>query len=73
MNSRLGTTLVKWPSRDAIQRTMPFCFRVHYDLKVTAITDCFELFIEKPSSLLTKSCTWLQYKHYNTANYLISI
>ena len=73
MNSRLGTTLVKWPSRDAIQRTMPFCFRVHYGLKVTAIIDCFELFIEKPSSLLAKACTWSQYKHYNTAKYLISI
>lgn len=73
MNSRLGTTLVKWPNRDAIQRTMPFCFRVHYGLKVTAIIDCFELFIEKPSGLLAKACTWSQYKHYNTAKYLISI
>lgn len=72
MNSRLGTTLIKWPSRDAIQRTMPFCFRVHYGLKVTAIIDCFELFIEKPSSLLAKACTWSQYKHYNT-KYSISI
>ena len=73
MNSRLGATLVKWPSHDAIQRTMPFCFRVHYGLKVMAIIDCFELFIEKPSSLLAKACTWSQYKHYNTAKYLISI
>ena len=73
MNLRLSATLVRWPSRDAIQRTMPFCFRVHYDLKVMAIIDCFELFIEKPSSLLAKACTWSQYKHYNTAKYLISI
>ena len=73
MNSRLGTTLIKWPCWEAIQKTMPFCFRVHYDLKVTAIIDCFELFIEKPSSLLAKACTWSQYKHYNTAKYLIGI
>ena len=46
---------------------------MHYGLRVTAIIDCFELFIEKPSSLLAKACTWLQYKHYNTAKYLISI
>ena len=39
----------------------------------TSIIDCFEQFIEKPSNLLGKSCTWLQYKHYNTAKYLISI
>ena len=56
MNSRLGTTLIKWPCWDAIQRIMPFCFRVHYGLKVTAIIDCFKLFIEKPSSLLAKAC-----------------
>ena len=73
LNSRLGATLVRWPSRDAIQQTMPFCFRVHYGLKVMAIIDCFEIFIEKPSSLLAKACTWSQYKHYNTAKYLISI
>ena len=52
---------------------MPFCFRPNYGLKVTSIIDCFELFIEKPSNLLAKSCTWSQYKHYNTAKYLISV
>ena len=52
---------------------MPFCFQPHYGLRVTSIIDCFELFIEKPSGLLAKSCTWSQYKHYNTAKYLISI
>ena len=52
---------------------MPFCFRPNYGLKVTSIIDCFELFIEKPSNLLAKSCTWSQYKHYNTAKYLIAI
>ena len=52
---------------------MPFCFQTNYGLRVTSIIDCFELFIEKPSDLLAKSCTWLQYKHHNTAKYLISI
>ena len=37
------------------------------------VADCFELFIEKPSELLAKLCTWSQYKHYNTVKYLISI
>ena len=31
---------------------MLFCFHVHYGLKVVAIIDCFELFIEKPLNLL---------------------
>ena len=73
MNLKIGDILIKWPDREALQRTMPFCFRVHYGLRVTAIIDCFELFIEKPTNLLAKSCTWSQYKHHNTAKYLIAI
>ena len=73
MHSRMGDTLIKWPSRESLQRTMPFCFRAHYGLKVTAIIDCFELFIEKPSNLMARACTWSQYKHYNTAKYLIAV
>ena len=65
--------LIMWPDRESIRKTMPFCFQPHYGLRVTSIIDCFELFIEKPSDLLAKSCTWSQYKHYNTAKYLISI
>ena len=52
---------------------MPFCYRRHYGLRVVSIIDCFELFIEKPSNLLAKACTWSTYKHYNTAKYLISV
>ena len=65
--------LIMWPDRESITKTMPFCFQPHYGFRVTSIIDCFELFIEKPSDLLAKSCTWSQYKHYNTAKYLISI
>ena len=65
--------LITWPERECIRKTMPFCFRQSYGLKVTSVIDCFELFIEKPSDLLAKACTWSQYKHYNTAKYLISI
>ena len=72
MNVRLAF-LVTWPDRESLQKTMPFCFRPNYGLRVTSIIDCFELFIEKPSNLLAKLCTWSQYKHYNTAKYLISI
>ena len=65
--------LTTWPERECIRKTMPFCFRQSYGLKVTFVIYCFELFIEKPSDLLAKACTWSQYKHYNTAKYLISI
>ena len=73
LDSRMSSALIKWPSHEALRRTMPFCFRVHYGLRVAAIIDCFEIFIEKPSNLLAKASTWSQYKHYNTAKYLISI
>ena len=72
MDSRLSP-LIKWPDRESLQKTMPFCYRRHYGLRVTSIIDCFELFIEKPSNLLAKACTWSSYKHYNTAKYLISV
>ena len=55
--------LITWPDKETLQATMPLCFRVNYGLKVTSIIDCFELFIEKPSNLLAKACTWSQYKH----------
>ena len=44
MDIRLSP-LIKWPDRESLQTTMPFCFRRHYDLKVASIIDCFELFI----------------------------
>ena len=65
--------LILWPDRKSIQKTMPFCFQRNYGLRVASIIDCFELFIEKPSDLLAKSCTWSQYKFHGTAKYLISI
>ena len=46
--------LITWPERKCIRKTMPFCFRQSYGLKVTSVIDCFELFIEKPSDLLAK-------------------
>ena len=50
--------LITWQDRECLQKTMPFCFRPNYGLKVTSIIDCFEIFIEKPSNLMAKSCTW---------------
>ena len=73
MDTRLSNILIKWPDQEALKRTMPFCFRIHYGLRVTTIIDCFELFIEKPSNLMAKTATWSQYKHYNTAKCLIVI
>ena len=67
------SSLIQWPEREQLQRTMPWCFRSHYGLTVTSIIDCFELFIEKPCDLMSKAVTWSTYKHHNTVKYLISI
>ncbi|XP_060085335.1 uncharacterized protein LOC132564721 [Ylistrum balloti] len=65
--------LVYWPQREEIQLTMPMEFRKHFGLRVAAIIDCFEIFIERPSGLKARAETWSNYKHHNTAKYLIAI
>ena len=62
--------LITWPDRENIQKTMSFCFRPNYGLRVTFIIDGFKLYIEKPFDLLAKSCSWSQYRHYDKAKYL---
>ena len=49
------------------------CFRAKFNDKVAVIIDCFEVFIERSSGLLTRSATWSTYKHHNTAKFLIGI
>ena len=34
---------------------------------------CFEVFIERPSNLLARTCTWSSYKHHNTVKVFIGI
>ena len=72
MDIRLSP-LIKWPEREELHKTMPWCFRSKYDLRVTSIIDCFELFIEKPTALMARCATWSTYKHHHTVKYLISI
>lgn len=70
--SRLRTQIV-WPSRKDIQRTMPQAFFDSFSLKVAVILDCFEMKIERPSSLQPRSETWSNYQNSNTAKFLIGI
>ena len=64
--------LIKWPDRDALRKTMPMVFRKHYP-NCVVIIDCFEIFIDRPTDLLARAQTYSQYKHHNTAKYLIGI
>jgi hypothetical protein len=65
--------LILWPEREELQMSMPMDFRKHFGVKVSIIIDCFEIFIDRPSSLLARAETWSNYKHHNTVKYLIGI
>ena len=72
MDIRLSR-LIRWLEREELHKTMPLCFRLHYDLRVTSIIDCFEVFIEKPTFLMARSAIWPTYKHHNTVKYVFNI
>ncbi|XP_072142343.1 uncharacterized protein [Dermacentor andersoni] len=72
MHMRLSK-LVEWPDREELQLTMPMCFRRAFGTRVAVIIDCFEVFIERPSSVLPRCQTWSRYKHHNTVKYFIGI
>ena len=65
--------LILWPDRESLRKTMPESFSASFGNKVAVVIDCFECFIERPSSLLARACTWSQYKHHNTVKFLIGI
>jgi len=64
--------LVHWPERLELMKTMPNDFRKHFR-KCAIIIDCFEVFIERPSSLLARAQTYSNYKKHNTVKFLIGI
>ncbi|XP_041374991.1 uncharacterized protein LOC121387832 [Gigantopelta aegis] len=65
--------LVRWPERDELYETMPMVFRKYFGHKITVIIDCFEVFVDRPSNMTARAQTWSNYKHHNTAKYLIGI
>ena len=52
---------------------MEQCFKYSFGNKTTVIIDCFEVFINRPSNLLSRAQTWSSYKHHNTVKVLIGI
>ena len=47
-------TLIKWPNREELQKSMPMDFRLNFK-KCVVIIDCFEIFCERPYPLKAKS------------------
>lgn len=65
--------LIRWPGRHELRQTMPATFKSNFGNKVAVIMDCFEVFIDRPSSLIARAMTWSTYKHHNTVKFLIGI
>ena len=63
---------INWtPSVEQVQGTLPHSFRKQFP-NTFAIIDGSELFLQTPSDLFVQSSTWSQYKHNNTAKFLIA-
>ena len=60
-------------SREQLRKTMPRCFVEYYGYKVVAILNCFEIFVDRPSTLITKAVLWSNYKHHHTVKFLVCI
>lgn len=48
-------------------------FRTVFGTEVAVVLDCFEVFVERPSSKLPKAQTWSHSKHRNKVKHLIGI
>ena len=66
------SVLVIWPSSSQIKSTIPNCFKKLYHI-VRVITDCTEVFMEMPSSLVMQACLYSDYKHHSTVKFLVTI
>ena len=64
--------LIQWPERDQLLKTMPADFREHFR-KCALIIDCFEVFMQRPTSLKARAQTFSNHKKHNTVKFLIGI
>ena len=62
---------INWTPVEQVQGTLPHSFRKQFP-NTFAIIDGSELFLQTPSDLFVQSSTWSQYKHNNTAKFLIA-
>ena len=59
------------PLTEQVTGTLPCAFREKFPTTF-AIIDGTEIFIETPTDLQIQSSTWSQYKHHNTAKFLVA-
>ena len=61
-----------WPSKEAIQETMPLAFKIHYP-STRVIIDCSEVRCEMPSRIDQRNFMYSNYKSAYTIKFLIGI
>ena len=64
--------LIKWPSKQQVQKHMPRSFKTAYP-KTRAIIDCTEFFFQHPRSPTAQASTYSTYKSKNTGKCLLAI
>ena len=63
---------IDWmPTVDPVLGILPSAFREKFSTTYATI-DGSEVFIEAPSHLHMQSSTWSQYKHHNTAKFIVA-
>jgi len=65
--------VIEWSEHEELQATMPMVFQRNFGKKVAVIIECFEIFIERPSSVIVTAMTWSNDKHHNTVKFLIGV
>ncbi|XP_030832622.1 uncharacterized protein LOC105445044 [Strongylocentrotus purpuratus] len=70
MNQVLGK-FIYWAPKEQIAATKPSRFKHLPDIR--CIIDCSEIFIQTPKDPFLQSVTWSDYKHHNTAKFLIAV
>ena len=63
LHQRLDS-LVIWPEREELRKSMSMELRRHVGLRVNAIVDCFDVFVDRPTNLEARSITWSNCKPY---------
>ena len=70
-NGRVLQSIFFIPNLETVLATSPDRFRCFKNL--IGIIDCTEVFTETPKSLELQSATWSEYKHHNTAKFLVCV
>ncbi|XP_061790065.1 FGGY carbohydrate kinase domain-containing protein isoform X2 [Nerophis lumbriciformis] len=73
MDCRLVPSLVKWPDRESLRKSLPCAFRNSPFEKTVCIIDVFDLVIEKPSNLINSALCYSAYQSCYTMKYLLAI